>query len=146
MLRARNDAKLQRRSGQNCSAGLSPDSVRHYFVRSHRCQRQSGECGLPKSKTSDLFVMVSCHFTSHVLIVPVNENGRCITTQVATLLALSTLGDILHGLAKWLGVFVVVNPAIRYVVPRDVGIEMMSFGLLFEQSFQFSQFLRVLFG
>ena len=41
----------------------------------------------------------------------------------------------------WCGEFV-----LQYIVPSDVGIEMMSFGLLFEFSFEFSQFSGYFFA
>jgi hypothetical protein len=60
------------------------------------------------------------------LMVPVNG---------PKLLALPSLRYVFYRLAKWLGIFVVVNSHIHHVVPRDVGLKMMRFGLLFEQSF-----------
>src|ERR1035438_3022234 len=39
-----------------------------------------------------------------------------------------------------------VNSALQYIVPGDVWIEVMSFSLLLEFSFEFSQFFRVLCG
>ena len=64
----------------------------------------------------------------------------------AQLLTLATLGYIFHSITEWLGAFGLVKSSIQHIVPGDVGIKMMSFGLIFEQSFQFRQFLRVLFG
>ena len=62
------------------------------------------------------------------------------------LLVIAALGYIFHGIEKRLGAWGTVNPSIEHIVPSDVGVKIVRFGLLLELSFQFSQLLRVLFG
>ena len=85
----------------------------------------------------DCFRAVMFHFTICIFMVWV---------ILAGLLALTSLGDIFHSITKWFGAFGAMNSCILHVIPCDVRIKMMSFGLLFEQSFEFRQFLGVLFS
>jgi hypothetical protein len=50
------------------------------------------------------------------------------------LLVFAALGYVFHGVEKRLRSFRTMNSPIHHIVPCDVGIEVMSFGLLFEQS------------
>jgi hypothetical protein len=48
---------------------------------------------------------------------------------------ISALGYIFDCIGKWPGVFGAVNSPLQYIVPCDVGIEVMGFGLVFKESF-----------
>ena len=62
------------------------------------------------------------------------------------LLAFALLGYFFHSITKWFGAFRAMNSSIQHVIPCDVGIEMVSFGLVLEQRLQFSQFLGLFLG
>ncbi len=59
-------------------------------------------------------------------------------------LLIAGFGYILHGVEKRLAVFAAVDSSIEHIVPGDVGIETVRFGLLFELSLERSQLLWIL--
>ena len=59
-------------------------------------------------------------------------------------LLIAGFGYILHGVEKRLAVFAAVDSSIEHIVPCDVGIETVRFGLLFELSLERSQLLWIL--
>jgi hypothetical protein len=97
------------------------------------------------------FLFYHCHhFTKSSFMI--SENGIGVATLAAdpvflvNLFVVAALGYVFHSFKKRLGAWGAMNSSIEYIVPGDVGIEVMFFGLLFEESFEFSQFFGILFG
>jgi len=86
-----------------------------------------------------LAIVITSRVNSYALMVP--ENGTSSAAKIADpvslaeLLVVTALGYILHSIQERLGAWSTMNSSIKNIVPCDVGIEMMSFGLLLELSF-----------
>ena len=88
-----------------------------------------------------------CEFSFSIIITspveslrgnrPENGIGRATMSDpvsLARLLVIAALGYVFHRIQERLGAGGAMNTSIEYVVPRDVRLQMMRFGLLFELS------------
>lgn len=109
---------------------VAPGLPRQAKATTARANAESTRVGAPLGEY--VFTINSSTFAAPGMS---SERDGVSSASLGKLLVLTALGNIFHGIEERLGVFGAMDPPLEHIVPCDEWIEIMSFGLLFEQSF-----------